>query len=263
MYMPQFGTAHPSDITANLTRGLLEHTRTVERIFAVDYRLSASTPSGSVNPFPAAVLDALAGYHYLVHACGFSPANITVAGDSAGGNLAFALVRHLVEYGGPNGLPPPGRLLSVSGWFDLGASRRGPEASMTRNAPSDIFSTRPARGKSGEILGGRAIAAYRGALDEKEVRTNEYLSPASVECRLVRQDGTGVFVGFPETYVVAGWAERLLDDSLAVVGRMRADGVVVYEDLSPDALHDFLIFKWHEPERTEVLKRVAGWLDEK
>ena len=42
---------------------------------------------------------------------------------------------------------------------------------------------------------------------------------------------------------------------------MEADGVKVHADISPDAVHDFLIFKWHEPERTETLRRVCQWID--
>ncbi|RPD69152.1 hypothetical protein L226DRAFT_616992 [Lentinus tigrinus ALCF2SS1-7] len=88
----EVGTADPSNTISNLTGGLLEHMQTVERTFAVDYRSTASAPNPPANPFPAAALDALAGYRYLVHDAGFAPENIVVAGDSASGNLALALV---------------------------------------------------------------------------------------------------------------------------------------------------------------------------
>ncbi|KAI0753228.1 alpha/beta-hydrolase [Daedaleopsis nitida] len=245
------GTANPSDTTANFTRGLLAHSQTVERTFAVDYRLTASAPDPPANPFPAAVLDALAGYRYLVHTAGFAPEHIVVAGDSAGGNLALALVRHLIENPDP-ALPPPGRILSASGWLDLSMSRRGPDSSAVLNAPSDIFDEKP-----GELFAKYGVLGLLGPLDFEFAQTSRYVSPVSLDCK----PETGLFEGFPETYVVAGGAERLLDDSKALIARMRADRVSVVEDIPPDAVHDFLVFTWHDPERTEVLKRVSRWID--
>ncbi|KAI0800115.1 alpha/beta-hydrolase [Fomes fomentarius] len=248
------GSAHPSDTTALFTRGLLEHSQTVERTFAVDYRLTASDPDPPAHPFPTAVLDSLAGYRYLVLHAGFAPENITVAGDSAGGNLAVALVRHLVENPDP-ALPPPGRLLVVSPWLDLAASRDGPDSSAVKNAPSDIFDeTRKG------LFGKYGIMGLLGPMELEVAQTNRYLSPVSLRCMPTSEEA-GLFKGFPETYVVAGGAERLLDDSKALAERMRKDGVTVTEDISPDGVHDFVIFRWHEPERTDTLKRVAQWLD--
>ncbi|RPD64452.1 alpha/beta-hydrolase [Lentinus tigrinus ALCF2SS1-7] len=245
------GTANPSDVTANFTRGLLECSQSLQRTFAVDYRLTASAPNPPENPFPAALLDALAAYRYLVQDAGFAPENIIIAGDSAGANLAVTLTLHLIE-NPVNTLPPPGRVLTASAWLDLSSSRRGPESSAVLNAPTDIFFVRP-----GKIFAEYAVTSIRGPLDFEFVKTNRYLSPVSPEC-----DGAeGLFEGFPETYVTAGGAERLLDDSKVFVEKLRADGVKVTEDFPPDAVHDFVVFRWHEPERTEVLKRVSKWID--
>ena len=249
----QYGTAHPSDWTANISRGLLEHSKTLERTLSVDYRLTASDPPA--NPFPAAIVDALAAYRYLVQDCGFEPKNIILVGDSAGGNLALALARHLVENAiAP--LPPPGRLFVVSPWIDLLASRNGPNSSHALNAVSDIFAIN--RDKDA-ILGEPPVRSLRGPLDVDVVKTNRYFSPAGLHA--LPAEGSTLFKGFMETYVVAGGAERLLDDSKALIERMEADGVKVHADISPDAVHDFLIFKWHEPERTETLRRVCQWID--
>ncbi|TFY71376.1 hypothetical protein EVG20_g1621, partial [Dentipellis fragilis] len=62
---------------------------------AVEYRVSSAAPFKAENPFPAALLDGLAGYRYLVHTLHFSPDNIVLGGDSAGGHLALSLARYI------------------------------------------------------------------------------------------------------------------------------------------------------------------------
>ncbi|KAI0695948.1 alpha/beta-hydrolase [Cerioporus squamosus] len=241
------GSAHPDSPTSNLCRGLLEHSSKLERVLAVEYRLSAAHPDPPANPFPAALLDCLAAYQYLIKDLGFDVKNITVAGDSAGGNIAFALVRHLVESAIP-GLPPPGRLLSCSAWLDLSESHNEPGSSLHRNRRNDILGMGPQYPR----------AAYLGPLDIEEAKTNRYISPISPHF-----DGTqGLFKGFPRTYISAGGLETLLDDSIRVAEKLKEDGVDVVLDVDPDSIHDFTVFAWHEPERTQGLKRFARWLDE-
>ena len=55
------------------------------RVFSLDYRLAPE------HPFPAAIEDAAAGYRWLLKN-GVSPRDMVVAGESAGGGLAFALL---------------------------------------------------------------------------------------------------------------------------------------------------------------------------
>ncbi|KAI0752874.1 alpha/beta-hydrolase [Daedaleopsis nitida] len=245
------GNAGPDDMGAKLTQGLLEHSKTIERTFAVDYRLTSALPDPPKNPFPTTILDALAGYHYLIHNLGFAPENIIVAGDSAGGNIAVGLVRHLLENPNP-ALRPPARLIVASGWLDLSMSRCGPESSMVRHMPSDVFGEQP-----GTLFQAYGVKGILGPMDFEVAKTHRYVSPVSVHC----QPQTGLFVGFPETYVVAGGAERLLDDSLTFIEKLREDGVSVTEDVCPDACHDFLVLPWHEPERSAVLARIGAWAD--
>src|SRR5690606_2266653 len=62
--------------------------RSQSLVMSVDYRLAPE------HPFPAAVQDACASYRYLVSNAsryGADPGRISVAGDSAGGNLAAAV----------------------------------------------------------------------------------------------------------------------------------------------------------------------------
>jgi acetyl esterase/lipase len=107
----------------------------ISRALSVEYRLSSTHPLTPANPFPAALLDAISAYNYLVRIVGFKPENIRILGDSAGGNLALALTRYLVERqeelsGGSDdavhALSPPGGLILLSPWCDLGSSHDVP-----------------------------------------------------------------------------------------------------------------------------------------
>ncbi|OJT03316.1 Esterase [Trametes pubescens] len=250
----QISSANPSDITANFTRGLLQHSTELQRTFAVEYRLCNAAPFTPANPFPAALLDTLAAYRFLVQDAGFEPRNVIVVGDSAGGSLVLALARHLIENPIP-ALPPPGALLTASAWLDLCMSRRGPGTSETLNGPIDIFGV-----SDEDPFAEYGVRGYQGPLDFEEIRTNRYISPMSLYVK-PGPDGS-VFKGFPQTYIVAGGAERLLDDSVAMVEKMTEEGVKVVSDISPDAIHDFVVFTWHEPEHTDTLRRIAKWIDE-
>ncbi|TGO57971.1 hypothetical protein BCON_0060g00450 [Botryotinia convoluta] len=82
-------------------------------VFCPQYRL-ASSPGGR---FPAALQDAITSFSYLAETMGIKAENIVVSGDSAGGNLAMALLRYLHD--NPNaGLPNPGCAWLWSPWVD-------------------------------------------------------------------------------------------------------------------------------------------------
>ncbi|RYC56559.1 hypothetical protein CHU98_g9644 [Xylaria longipes] len=59
--------------------------------------------------------DSLTSYLYLVRTLGVPASNITISGDSAGGNLVIALLRYLVEY--PElGIPQPKCAVILTPW---------------------------------------------------------------------------------------------------------------------------------------------------
>ncbi|KAJ4413455.1 hypothetical protein N0V82_008529 [Gnomoniopsis sp. IMI 355080] len=80
------------------------------------YRLS-SYPG---NKYPAAFQDAVTAYAHLVFALQVPPSNIILSGDSAGGNLAIALLRYITMH--KELLPEPAGLLLWSPWVDLSVS---------------------------------------------------------------------------------------------------------------------------------------------
>lgn len=76
-------------------------------VFTLDYRLAPE------HPYPAALTDAVAAFRELVEVHGYDPGRIAIAGDSAGGGLAVATARALVDAG-----VRPGALGLLSPWTD-------------------------------------------------------------------------------------------------------------------------------------------------
>jgi len=248
------GTAHPSHPTASVPKGILQYSTSLVRVLSVDYRLSSIPPLERKNPFPAALIDAIAAYKHLVCEVGFLPQNITIGGDSAGGNLALTLIRYIVESHLPH-LQPPGGLITSSPFVDMSLSRSEIGSSHLLNLESDVFAF--PRGIS--IL----TRPYLGEIDPEEMKYNRYLSPASkfVVPPNVGEDAR-LFSGFPRSYIMGGGAESIFDDIVALAERMKEDGVNVTTDFPPDAVHVYPVFGWHEPERTESLIKCAAWFDE-
>lgn len=107
-----------------------------DAVFMPQYRLAGYRGR---DPFPAALQDCLTAYLYLVRTLGLDPADVTVSGDSAGGNLAIGLLRYLERFGGGGGgrvddsgaasvdakllaVKPPGRVVLLSPWVQPSAS---------------------------------------------------------------------------------------------------------------------------------------------
>ena len=90
------GSTHPTQPYAGIPKNLLHHCPSIKRFFSLEYRLLRTLPfvGGS---FPAMILDSLNGYMHLIE-LGYSPEDIILVGDSAGGNLTLSLCRYLVEY---------------------------------------------------------------------------------------------------------------------------------------------------------------------
>lgn len=253
-------SAHPSDVTASIARGFLKYCDSIHRVFSIEYRLSVGLPHKPAYPFPTALLDALAGYNYLVNVVGFSPSDIIIEGDSAGGNLAHALTRYLVDYQNTPDLnlpAPPSSLILLSPWSDLGSGRCTPGSSALTHKKSDFISvTEEASYAKMAFLGPHGI----GAAD-----INPYISPASLHLHMDAH-----FAGFPRTFIVGGGAEVLIDQIRTLKDRMikdlgEGDGVLKGEGKvryfeAADAVHDYLVLPWHEPERTETFQVLANWI---
>ncbi|TFK53952.1 alpha/beta-hydrolase [Heliocybe sulcata] len=240
-------SANPNDPTAAISRGILNRSKDIQRVFSIEYRLSTPT----THPFPTALIDALTGYYHLVHTIGFAPEDIIVEGDSAGGNLALSLVRYLVEYAtepGMDALAPPGRLVLMSPWVDLGTVGETSDSSLFTCVDTDYITLQGIH---------RNVDIFTGPFGAAAADINPYISPASLHPALKVS-----FKGFPRTFIAAGGAEMLRDQIRVVKDRLVRDlgeeNVAYYEP--PDAIHDYTAFSYHEPERTDTFTRIGAWL---
>ena len=190
-------------------------------VLAVDYRLAPE------DPFPAGLEDAKAAYRYLLEN-GFSPQNIVVTGDSAGGGLTLATMLALRD----EGESLPAAIALMSPWVDLTMSGD----TFTTLADAD-------RMLSKEVLGW-SIEVYVGEDDMK----NPYISPIF-----------GQFDEFPPTLIQNGNREVFLSEGSIIAQKMRADGVDVTYEVWECMWHDFQISPI--PETKQALTNIASFLE--
>ncbi len=159
------------------------------RLLVLDYRLAPE------HPFPAALADATAAYHWLV-TTGFKPEHMVLAGDSCGGGLVLATLIALRDAGEML----PAKAILLSAWTDLTVSG----ASLLAQAEKDFVLTR-------DYLLEQAHA-YLGERD----RHTPLASPVYADLH-----------GLPPLLIQVGSDEILLDDATRVAERAQEAGVAV------------------------------------
>ncbi len=195
------------------------------RVLALEYSLAPE------RPFPAAVHDAVAAVRHLL-GLGTPPAQLVLAGDSAGGGLTIAALVALRDAG----LPLPAAAMCLSPWVDL----EGLGESMVTNAPHDpIIQPEPLR---------RMAALYLAGADPRHPLAAPLYAPLH---------------DLPPLLIVAGTGETLRDDARRLAQRARAQGVMVTLELWDDVIHAWPLFAPMLPEGQRAVQRMAIFLDER
>ncbi|MCF3946703.1 alpha/beta hydrolase [Acidiphilium iwatense] len=192
------------------------------RVFAPDYRLAPE------NPYPAALEDGLATYQALLDQ-GTAPERLAIAGDSAGGGLALAVLLKAKQ----EGLPMPARAVLFSPWTDLAATG----ASTVENDKRDPMI------KGSKVAEGAEI--YLAGADPRE----PFASPLY-----------GDLAGLPPLMIHVGDNEVLRDDSVRFDATARAAGVTSLLRVWPVVAHVWPMFNAILPEGRQTLDESAAFI---
>lgn len=195
------------------------------RVLAVDYRLAPE------HPFPAAHADAREAYLWLLSQ-GAAPAQVALAGDSAGGNLALSLLVWLQS----QGRAQPCAAWTLSAWTDLTASGSAYET----RAALDPIHQRP-----------MILATARNYLGEADPR-DPLVSPLFAAPEQL--------AALPPMLLQVGERETVVSDSEDFARKARAAGAPAELQVWPGMVHVFQQFLSDLPEARAAVEQGGRFL---
>lgn len=199
------------------------------RVVLPEYRLAPE------RPYPAALDDCIDAYTRLAS---LAPgAQVVVAGESAGANLAMAvLLRSAAE-----GLPAPLAGVLYSGVFDL-REERFRSGSWIDNDATDLA----LHLELGQVMKNDYLADHPA----DDPADDPLVSPVAAD-----------LAGLPPLFIQVSSAERLLDDSLRLVDRAARAGVHVEMEVWPHMPHAWQVAAGFLPEATEAAARTSSFIN--
>lgn len=180
-------------------------------------------------PFPAALQDALLAYRWLLQE-GFQPYNIMVAGDSAGGGLALALLLALRD----GGEALPAAAIGLSPWMDLAL----PAGTLHRLAKEET-----------QVLEALEIRNWGAMYAAGTAPENPLLSPSKAALH-----------NLPPLLIQLSDAEVLCEDGLCFVQKAQVAGVAVTLQQFEGLVHWWHLFWRFLPEGRQALDQVAEFV---
>jgi epsilon-lactone hydrolase len=190
-------------------------------VLSVHYRLAPE------HPAPAAHDDAFAAYEWAL-AQGYEGADIAIAGDSAGGNMALATAVRARDAG----LPLPAALMLMSPALDLA----GEGASHAEMADAPLVDAN---------LMAVFNALYLGERDRKSPEATPFDADMA---------------GLPPTLIHVGTWEILRSDSETIAERMRKAGVAAELRLWEGMCHNHQLFAPFLEEGMASIEEAGGFL---
>lgn len=211
------------------------HVKTVARLaekigadaFLPDYRLAPA------NPFPGGLDDCERSYQALLD-MGYSPGQIVMGGDSAGGNLCLALLHRLYR----KGMPMPAGVVPVSPATEMTGMHTPPSRYLIADRDA--------------LLPGASLAVISEFYNAGHDASDPELSPMYMDCD----------PSMPPLFFTVSDNEILLDDSVQLAKRMIEAGMDVSCQVWPTLPHAFPLFSGAFEEARPAVDDIAWFMSE-
>ncbi|WP_156388244.1 MULTISPECIES: alpha/beta hydrolase [unclassified Rhodococcus (in: high G+C Gram-positive bacteria)] len=218
--------------------GLNSHRRLTSRIarstgadvLAVDYRMMPH------NPISHAVEDGVDGYRYLLDS-GYLPEQIFIAGDSAGGYLAFMVALALRT----QGLAPAAGVIALSPLTDLDPARKMAHANADRCAVFPKYAVPALTDLADEVDARLVVDGVRGP------RVNPVDADLS---------------SMPPVLIQVGSSEMVYADSELMADRLADAGIECRLQVWQDQVHVFQAADFL-PESVRAVAEIGAFVDER
>ena len=192
------------------------------QLLIINYRLAPE------HKFPAGLNDAITVYKWLLNKK-IPSEKITIAGDSAGANLALSLVLSIKE----KNIPMPKNMVLLSPWVDLEC--KGESYNLNK--------------KKDPMLNKKSLCATAGFYTKQENLSHALVSPIN-----------GDFKGLCPMFIQVGDCEILQDDAVKLASIAKKAGVKVELEIWKDMFHVWHYFSRYLSQGREAIKKIGQFI---